>query len=151
KLSPGPNGWTLTTLYSFWGAIGGPGGDSPVGGLVMDQAGNFFGVTFAGGKYGYGTVYELKPKNGGYAERLIHSFNGYDGALPGSGLVTGPDGNLYGTTIFGGAVDCGTAFQLKKGNNGKWTESVLYSLGNDGCMAVGPVAFDDTGNLYGAA
>jgi uncharacterized repeat protein (TIGR03803 family) len=153
RLTPGPTGWTESILYSFTGHIYGPDGNSPVGGLVMDKQGNLYGVTkFGGTKGGYGTVYELRPKNGGYVESLIHSFDGYDGWEPTSGLTMDSSGNLYGTTSAGGTVGYGTIFQLTRGSKGQWTVNVLRSLdGNDGSSAVGPVAIDRAGNVYAAA
>lgn len=47
-----------TVLYAF---TGGSDGSYPVGGLIEDQAGNFYGMTVQGGAYGYGEVYELTP------------------------------------------------------------------------------------------
>ena len=42
----------------------------------------------------------------------LYSFTGGDGANPDAGLIADPAGNLYGTTINGGAQDAGTVFQL---------------------------------------
>jgi uncharacterized repeat protein (TIGR03803 family) len=151
ELSPSPGGWVETILHSFyaWG-----GGNLPVGGVVMDGEGNLYGVTEAGGAYGAGAVYELTPKDGIYKQHLIYSFNGYDGAEPKTSLVMDASGNLYGTTYAGGdpaVCFCGIVFKLTK-VGGKWTENVLLSLnGNDGYLAVGPVAIDRDGNVYAAA
>lgn len=159
RLSPSPKGWTETVLHAFWGRIQGPGPSNPVGGVVIDSGGNLYGVTLAGGnKGGFGAAYELVPKNGIYKERTIHSFDGYDGWMPNSTLVIDSSGNLYGTTMVGGSrldlcpgAGCGTVFELTKDRGGKWTETVLYSLGDNGVYAVGPVAMDSVGNLYAAA
>jgi uncharacterized repeat protein (TIGR03803 family) len=151
KLSPGQNGWTETVLYAFSNQVGGPDGDSPVGGVVMDKSGSLYGVTAFGGVNGYGAVYRVTPKSGTYVEQIIHSFNGYDGLEPTSGLAA-HSGNLYGTTSSGGSVGYGTVYKLTRGINGKWTESVLHSLDDkDGGYALGPVVFDRAGNLYAAA
>jgi uncharacterized repeat protein (TIGR03803 family) len=90
-----------------------------------------------------------------------HAYN--DGATPEGGLVIDPAGNLYGTTgyggsgsctLLGGAVGCGTVYELsppaKQGN--PWTETVLYSFqgGKDGFVATGDLVFDKAGNLNGA-
>ena len=151
ELSPSPGGWVETILHSFYASVIGPGGNLPVGGVVMDGEGNLYGATEAGGAYAGGAVYELSPKNGVYRQHLIHSFSGYDGAEPKSGLAMDPSGNLYGTTYSGGVSDLGTVFKLTK-IGWKWAESVLLSLnGNDGYLAVGPVAIDDDGNVYAAA
>jgi len=48
KLAPDADGaWTETVLHSFQGGYG--DGDSPFGGLVIDNAGNMYGTTGAGG------------------------------------------------------------------------------------------------------
>jgi uncharacterized protein (TIGR03437 family) len=45
----------------------------------------------------------------------LHNFTGTDGSGPEAGLVEGADGNLYGTTEFGGAESQGTIFKLQLG------------------------------------
>jgi len=66
------------------------------------------------------------------------------------GVIFHKAGNLYGTTISGGANECGVVFQLTPSASG-WAESPLYAFqcGIDGSPAAG-VVFDSSGNLYGA-
>src|SRR3954447_4075935 len=64
-----------TLLHSF-GA--GSDGSRPDAGLVIDDAGNFYGTTSGGGAAGHGTVFRITPSGG---ERVIYSFaGGSDGA-----------------------------------------------------------------------
>jgi uncharacterized repeat protein (TIGR03803 family) len=59
ELSPASGGgWTETVLYSF-GLPSSGDGESPLGALIFDPAGNLYGTTDEGGAYGYGTVFEL--------------------------------------------------------------------------------------------
>jgi uncharacterized repeat protein (TIGR03803 family) len=92
-------------------------------------------------------------------EKVIYSFTGgADGGQPMSDLTIGADGNLYGTTQYGGGGECkysspgcGTVFELKRSGDG-WTEQVLYSftgIDNDGAIPEAGVIFDKAGNLYG--
>jgi hypothetical protein len=156
KLSPGQNGWTEAVLYTFPTSLGGPDGNGPAGGVVMDRAGNLYGATGFGGEDGYGAVYELaRLKDGSYKESVIHSFGLFDGLEPQSGLTIDRSGTLYGTTIAGGDVGvcyyvgCGIVFRLKKNSAGSWTENVLHQMtGNDGASTQGPVVFDSLGNLF---
>lgn len=69
-------------------------------------------------------------------------------------MIFGSDGNLYGTTFFGGAGTgcfgggCGTAFRLTPGG----TKTILHSFEGDpgeGRGPVGTLAWDAGGNLYG--
>ena len=152
RLSPSDGGWTETILYSFSSGINGPGGSFPVGGLVMDREGRLYGVTTNGGEYGSGTVFELAPSDaGGYTEKIIHSFNGTDGANPDS-LAMDQSGNLYATTEFGGPSFLGAVTELIKHDDGSWGENVLHTMnGDDGYYLVGPAVFDKAGNLYAAA
>jgi uncharacterized repeat protein (TIGR03803 family) len=140
--------WTETVLYSFTG--GNDGAGPGYGHFIFDQAGNMFGETLWGGAYGAGTVFELVPSQGGWMERVLHSFNGNDGYLPATGLVFDNVGNLYGTTLLGGVYGQGTVFQLTPSGSG-WTENVLYSFqgGSDGAHPYPGVIFDPSGNLYG--
>ena len=45
-------------LYGFGSA---PDGNFPASDLVVDHAGNLYGTTYQGGKYNYGSVFELVP------------------------------------------------------------------------------------------
>ena len=84
-------------------------------------------------------------------EKVLYTFTGgSDGYGPNSPLIFDNAGNLYGTTVIGGANGNGTVLELKPSGSG-WTESVLYSFGeaSDGIIPIGPVLLDKKGNLYG--
>jgi uncharacterized repeat protein (TIGR03803 family) len=101
KLTHNPNGtWSESVLYSFQG-----GSDAvhPAGPLTFDARGDLYGVA-AGGSYGHGAVFKLTPSGGGWTESVIYSFTGgLDGDTPSGGVVLDSAGNLYGTTVYGGA------------------------------------------------
>src|SRR4051812_16414716 len=66
-------------LYSFCSKANCVDGSFPEGGLLMDQAGNLYGTTSAGGKNNWGTVYQLLPPDGTHRRwrhQVIHSFCG---------------------------------------------------------------------------
>jgi uncharacterized repeat protein (TIGR03803 family) len=95
---------TESILYSF---TGGTDGGSPFGGVIVDGNGNLYGTTEIGGANGAGAVFELTPSpSGGWTEQVLYSFTGFvptDGNFPLGGLVFDAKGNLYGTTMGGGA------------------------------------------------
>ncbi len=144
--------WTETLLHTFTG--GTTDGEYPDGPLVFDKSGNLYGLTYQGGTYGYGTVFELTLSKGKWTESLIHSFGGYpdDGSYPyySTGLIFDASGNLYGTTYQGGASNYGSVFQLKLAK-GKWTESVLYSFTgvSTGYNPIGGLVVGEGGYFYG--
>jgi uncharacterized repeat protein (TIGR03803 family) len=108
-----------------------PGGKKPGSplGIVRDRAGNFYGVS-SGGKSGDGFVFELS-QTGKFT--ILYAFAGQaDGAGPTS-LVLSGNGILYGTAAGGGDLSCnnsgfgcGVVFELSRGTNGEWSETVLY-------------------------
>jgi uncharacterized repeat protein (TIGR03803 family) len=146
-----------SNLHSFGSA--GDGAD-PYGALVLDNQGNAFGTTTAGGAYGFGAVFKLTPPSGRntqWTETLLYSFTGGgDGAAPQYGaLDIDSNGNLYGATKQGGDYGKGVVFRLtppRGGQGGVWTQSVLHSFSggaNDGDTPYGGVIVDNQGNLYG--
>ena len=157
KVTPHGGGvWTEETIFNFDALANGVG---PTGGVVLDSAGNVYGTTESGGAFGLGTAFELSPQSGGtYTETVIHSFGGSgDGIFPAAQMIFDTAGNLYGTTLFGGAFGTGeegggTVFELSPQSGGTWSEEVLHSFasGSDGVQVAGGVAFDTAGNLYGA-
>jgi uncharacterized repeat protein (TIGR03803 family) len=83
---------------------------------------------------------------------VLYNFTGADGAAPNAGLVRDKAGNLYGTTIGGGADRWGAVFELTPKAGGGWTEKVLHSFnlnGKDGAYPTAGVVLDTAGNLYG--
>jgi uncharacterized repeat protein (TIGR03803 family) len=100
----------------------GADGSRPIANLV-DVGSVLYGTTYAGGKYGGGTVFRIKAGS----ERVLHSFgSGSDGGQPSSGLVP-VNGSLYGTTPYGGAhYSRGTVYKISL--NG--VEKVLHSFGS---------------------
>ncbi len=148
ELSRSSSGWTESVLYSFQG---GNDGANPVGGVIVDKAGNLYGTTFDGGINGGGTVYELSPSNSGWTFTVLYSFvGGYGG--PYNKLTLDTKGNLYGFTNSEGAYGFGEIFKLTPGN-GTWTLTDLYDFpgGAEGGFPYGSVAVDGTGDVFGTA
>lgn len=115
-LHPNEDGsWTEKVLHRFTGKWDGA---SPQGGLTADAAGNLYGTTSSGGKFGLGVIFELqRNSDGNWSEIVLHNLSGgSDGAVPLSGLMFDAAGNLYGTTSQGGdsSCNCGLVFRLSK-------------------------------------
>ena len=151
KLTPNTDGsWTESVLHSFHGSDGA----FPQAGLIFDAEGNLYGTTYrGGGADNVGAVFKLTPNtHGSWTESVLHAFSGSDGAYPSAGLIFDAAGNLYSTTIDGGADDAGTVFKLTPNADGSWRESVLHSFNfSDGAAVDAGLIFDGAGNLYGTA
>ena len=142
----------LTLLHAFAGM---PDGVGPVAAPIHDKQGNLYSTTYAGGTSDWGTVYKIDPQG---HETVLHSFTGgTDGITPESGLVMDAQGNLYGTTYWGGSTNCfhtygcGVVYELSPGSNG-WKETILYVFqgGSDGAYPeYGTLVRDAKGSLYG--
>jgi uncharacterized repeat protein (TIGR03803 family) len=153
---------TLTTLYSFCGQSGCPGGYYPEAGLIQGADGNFYGTTYSGGTGGGGAIFKITP-NGRFTE--FFSFcppnsnerTCREGGAPKAALVQGSDGNFYGTTEYGGnsngcGLGCGTIFQITP-------RGVLTTLHEfcsqpncaDGGEPVAGLVQDTNGTFYGTA
>lgn len=116
----------LTTLYSFCSQSRCPDGYRPEAGLVQARDGNFYGTTYYGGSNGGGTAFKITPSG---TLITLHSFCSQrgcgDGEYPSSTLVQAIDGNLYGTTPYGGTTEGGgTIFRINPGG----TLTTLYSF-----------------------
>ncbi len=131
ELSRGESGWTETVLHSF---ANGADGALPVGGLIMDPAGNLYGNTCCGNVGG--TVFELSRSGDVWTEQVIYS--GFAGGV--SGLTMDPAGNIFGT-------GASTVFELSPNGNSGWNPAVIYTFPRD--RGLGTLALDPLGNLYG--
>jgi uncharacterized repeat protein (TIGR03803 family) len=148
-------GWTYKRLHAFGN---GKDGFDPMGGLVLDAAGNLYGTTGGGGAYDDGTVFELTPGTGGFwTEKILHHFHpsALDGYYPVSGLTFDGSGNLYGTAMKGGTnpgssgLGAGTIFKLTPSSGG-WTYKTIHEFNiKNGENPEGALLVDAAGNLYG--
>jgi uncharacterized repeat protein (TIGR03803 family) len=155
KLKPSSDGtWNESVIYSFMGGVN--DGGMPDGGVVFDPEGNLYGTTATGGPtscgdYGCGAIFKLSPTaKGGWKETILYFFTGTsDGSSP-NRLVRDQEGNLYGTSRYGGSGGWGVAFKLSHGSAG-WNLTVLrsFSGGLDGTQPWAGLIFDQEGNLYG--
>jgi uncharacterized repeat protein (TIGR03803 family) len=142
------SGGNETVLHDFCPAQGCVDGAFPYGGLVIDAQGNLYGTAFAGGATNNGTVFKVDTAGN---QTVLYNFcpspGCAGGANPRAALVIDAQGNLYGTTFFGGAKNSGAVFKLDKAGN----ETVLYSftgIKGDALPFAGLVR-DAQGNLYG--
>ena len=141
----------LTTLHSFCAKTACTDGQNPYAGLIRATDGNLYGTTLSGGAHGYGTVFKISPSG---TISTLYSFCAQsgcaDGEFPQTGVVQASNGNLYGTTILGGAYASGTIFELTLSG----TLTTLYSVcPQSGCpdgnyLYAGLIQAKD-GNLYG--
>jgi uncharacterized repeat protein (TIGR03803 family) len=160
----------LKVLYSFCRKQSCADGEQPRSSVIFDNAGNLYGTTLYGGKYGNGTIYRLSPPAGDKSKwslQVLHDFCSAcgDGNFAFSGLTYSGaqagaryDGTspLYGTTEIGGAYNGGIAYQLRpSGTKSRWRETILYSFcaqGNctDGLNPYkGNLLIDNQGRLLG--
>ncbi len=136
---------TVKTLLAF-------NGTESEGNLIFDTAGNLYGTT--GDQYDPSliTVFQLSPNAGGtWTENVLWTATGGHEPLNiRAGVIFDASGNLYGTSQYGGASDCGTVFKLTHNSDGSWSENNLHDFDcSDGDWAIGGVTFDKAGNLYG--
>lgn len=124
-----------SVLYSFRGY----NAANPNAGLI-NVNGTLYGTTLSGGhggqKYschytgGCGTVYRISTTG---VVKVLHTFDGTDGASPQSGLIA-VDGTFYGTTELGGTgfacggAFCGTVYSITTTGS----ERVLYNFYRSG-------------------
>ncbi len=144
---------TLNTVVTFTGPNG---ANPPNGSLVQGANGLLYGTTTYGGSlyggnvgcpnpYGCGTVFDVNAAN---KLNTLASFSPNGGpGLPVTGVIQFNDGAFYGTTIDGGANDCGTVYKV----TGTGTVTTLYSFACDsnGGNPQGGLVQASNGFLYG--
>ena len=160
-------------LHDFGGTvtnangITGPDGTKPRAGIVFDKAGNAFGTSSEGGANGgsNGIIWEV-TKSGTYID--LHDFGGTvknasgntgpDGSQPYCSVAFDSNGNMFGTTLTGGANGKGIVWEITKA--GKYLDihdfggKITDAQGNSATDGVNPeanVTIDSAGNIFGTA
>ena len=108
--------------------------------------GNFYGITYAGGSFGYGTIFKVTSAG---TLTVLHSLSSAtDGANCYGSLVRGSDGLFYGITYGGGTSSGGTIFKITSSG----TYTVLHNMNNtDGVHSQSDLIQATDGNFYGMA
>lgn len=149
-----PNG-SMTVLHRFEHATGFDKSGGFVlfgGGLLPGDNSEFYGTTDSGGPGGYGVVFKISA-DGSFS--VLHSFGDGSGEAqnPSSNLVRDGNGNLFGTTAYGGDYRYGALFKVKA--NGAYT--LVHSFGGDvkglldGQNPEGMLAISKTGDIVGTS
>jgi uncharacterized repeat protein (TIGR03803 family) len=108
ELTSSDGSWNFNVVYSVpgWGVSG------TFRNVVLDSHGNLYASTHCDGANNAGTVYELSPSKGSWNYTLLYTFTGgSDGLYSVSDLVLN-DGQLYGTTLYGGADNNGVVYEV---------------------------------------
>lgn len=131
-------------FYKIYDFPGGSGGSFPEGKLFYDGE-YLFGMSPSGGAYSKGFIYKLNTDGSDFTN--IYSFDGLTtGSGPYGALIS--DGTfLYGTTTYGGSINQGTVFKIKKDGT---SYQKLFDMLDDpsGSLPYGSLFFDGT-YLYG--
>jgi uncharacterized repeat protein (TIGR03803 family) len=134
----------LADIPTGLNTLAGPNGLVP--NLSADANGDLFGLMFSGGANHLGTIVEF-PAGGGPEVQLANFTGGANGANPGGRLLVDASGNLFGTTLSGGAHGSGTVFEVKAGTS---TLTVLASFSSGNVPSgSGNLVEDAAGDLFG--
>src|SRR5262249_45738637 len=142
---------TLTSIYYTQDS---GSGVIQYGTMVYASDGYLYGGSFVKGTYNWGKLFRVDT-NGNYTQLV--NFNGTNGGNPWGALIQGVDGNIYGTTVGGGASftgmspggtvnGYGTIFRLT--TNGVFTTLFSFGFTNGANPYAGLVQGRD-GNFYG--
>ena len=95
-------------IYSF---PGGNVGAAPFSTPYQASDGNLYVMTYSQGAYGRGTIVSISTS--GVLQKVLHAFGGTSGlSAPGSGLLAGASGTLFGLASSGGPYSQGAIFKL---------------------------------------
>lgn len=154
KLTQNGSSWTFSVVHTFNSTGGSFGGV-----IFFDREGNMFGTTGGGGIVnracgsGCGVVFEMTPSDSTWTETVLYKFTGASDGWDPFPLTMDVDGNLFGTTLFGGSSPCkpngcGTAFKLTPSGSTYSFKTIHNFTGSDGQIPVGIVA-DANDNVFG--
>ena len=145
KITPGG---TFTVLHNFTAST--TDGGTPFSAPMQASDGNFYGVTWVGGR-GYGIIYKM-TLSGTFSvfHRFCQLSHCSDGAYPLGGITQGLNGNLYGTTTNADGYTEGTIYKITLGG----AFAALYNFCaisgcTDGISPLSRMELGTNGEFYG--
>ena len=130
-----------SSLAQFNGA----NGAHPYAGVVEHSTGNLWGTASGGGAHNDGVIWEIPY--GTITFNVYASFDGANGSGPIGGVTQDSSGNLWGTTLYGGADNGGVVWEIPSGTS---TIKAFASFdGANGWLPAAGVMIDSNGNLWG--
>jgi uncharacterized repeat protein (TIGR03803 family) len=134
--------WGLRTLYVFQNGNDGEWPDQ----APIDAAGNIYGTTHIhNGKSFAGAVWKIDTwGNFSVVHDLVGATDGYG---PNSPLLLDKNGNLYGTSLHGGAYNLGTVYRITP--SGGFSVVHTFANNSDGAEPTGNLVNDGYGMIYG--
>lgn len=139
----------MNVLVDFIGS----NGHTPYASLTTGPDGNIYGTTTQGGanhwftSLGDGTVFKVDANT--HALTTLYSFgtDGNDGSRPYGGVAFDGNGNIYGTTTYGGADFRGIVWEISADTHAM---TILNTFsGADGANPYGDLFIDSAGNIFG--
>ncbi len=120
-------------------------GGNSYGSLTQGKDGSFYGMTYSGGTYGYGTIFKISSTG---TFKVLRHLQTADGIYPeGNNLTSATDGNLYGIIRQGGNLGNGTIFKMS--TTGNFTVIRHLDYRQDGGRSRGSLVQGADGALYG--
>jgi uncharacterized repeat protein (TIGR03803 family) len=112
QLAPSSQGWSFKVLCGLYGAP--PYNGGLWNSLTPDSSGNLYGTAFWDPD-GVGMLFKVVPQGNGWTCTQIYSFRGsgqYGPSQPEGGIVLDANGNIYGTSSYGGRNNAGTIWKI---------------------------------------
>jgi len=122
-------------------------GGNPLGSLIQAKNGKLYGLTSAGGKDDFGTLFEFDPVTADFATKI--EFDSHTtGGTPFGSLLEASDGNLYGVTDGGGTGGFGVLFQYNP-NTAAFNVKINFDEATNGSNPHSSLIQASDGKLYG--
>lgn len=131
-------------LFDFDGTAN---GSYPFGSLMQASDGKLYGMTYMGGAFNEGVLFQFDPVSAMFLK--MHDFSGSaDGSNPQGALIQAADGKLYGMTYYGGTANTGVLFQFDPAGS-TFVKMVDFTGAVNGSNPIGSLTKASDGMIYG--
>jgi uncharacterized repeat protein (TIGR03803 family) len=122
-------------------------GSNPQSGMVLAPNGYLYGMTYGGGAFSQGVLFEFDPAGLSYIKRVDFSAP-INGSYPNGTLTVAADGKLYGMTTYGGQNGSGVLYEYDPGASFV-TVKHNFSSATSGANPLGSLCLASNAKLYG--